>query len=1100
MEALAEHIDSPFVGRERELHTLEAALRDAQSGHARLLALVGDAGIGKTRTVEEFVRRTELPAGRVLWGRCPEQPGAPTYWPWVRAIRAYADHEDPGVLRAHLAGDAGIVARMVPELGERLPDLAPARVDEQDPQARFRLFDGVTSLLQRIATNAPLVVVLDDVHWADEASLLLLAFVARETRGAQILFIVTYRERETRRWARAFADVARLGLRLTLRGLDRAAQAALVTGAGLAEPSAELLARLHEVTEGNPFFLDEMLRMIGAGLSDDALRLPMPDTVREALRRRVDPLSEDERALLATAAVVGREFEVSILQATTGLPADVVLARLTSAAAIGVVEEREHLGSFRFTHALIREMLYAEQLPAARAALHLRVGTALEAGHGGGAAPPVDTLAIHFFHAAPLGAAAKAYEYSMRAGQTAMDLFAYGDAMGHFERALTALAHEAPDDRRRLATCLALGNAAWSAGHNPRAREAYRTAARCARTLGDPEQLVLAASRHALASPPSGAPDRASTALLDEALAAVGDTDSVARTLLLGLLARALYFSPDFARCHAVSVEALAMARRTGDPRGLAAALLCRQLVLLGPGSPDERLALAEESHRLATAFGGDEYVNNGRLTRILCLLERGDIPGATHEIEVMRIAAEGSRLPERLWHATVQRATLALLAGRFEEASRLAAEALAVRRDARDAAVSHVFLVQTFIGRCDTGHLGALEDSIRALATDFPAVPAWRCILALVLAETGRLDVATGMLDELAADEFAALRRDFLFPASLAWLTRLVARLRDGERAAVLHRLLAPFADRNIVVSLYSPGCLGSAEAYLGLLAATAGDADGAERHFEAALAMNARMGARPALARTQQWCAQLLAERGRAGDRERAARLLAEAREIAEACGMAALQLEIAPAPSAPAAPGATAGEAPLEATLRLETDHWAVGYGAEAFQLKDSKGLHYLHALLERPGQEMHVLDLVGGPPDPSSLRQAAAGDAGELLDRSARAAYKQRLEDLRDELDEAERFNDGERAARARREIEFLGDELARAVGLGGRERHAASAAERARVNVTRTIGAVLKRIAAGSPALGQHLAATVRTGYFCSYMPDPRVAVAWRLRA
>jgi tetratricopeptide (TPR) repeat protein len=1095
--------DSPFVGRERELETLGAAFEEARSGRVRLLALVGDAGIGKTRTVEEFVRRTELPAGRVLWGRCPEQPGAPTYWPWVRAIRAYADREDPAVLRAHLAGDAGIVARMVPALGDRLPDVDPGRADEQDPQSRFRLFDGVTSLLQRIASDTPLVVVLDDVHWADEASLLLLSFVARETRGARILLIVTYRERGARRWPRAFADVARLGLRVTLRGLDRAAQAALVASAGIAEPSPELLARLHEVTEGNPFFLDEMVRVIGAGTtSADTPRLPMPDTVREAIRRRLEPLSEDERALLALAAVIGREFDLSLLQATSGLPADVVLAHLTAAAAIGAVEERERVGAFRFSHALVREMLYGEQLPAARAGLHRRVGEALEAGYGGAPAP-VDALATHYFHAAPLGTAGKAYEYSMRAGRTAVELFAYGDAMGYFERALAALALEPPDDRRRLDTCMALGVAAWSAGHNPRAREAYRIAARSARALGDYESFVRAASLHAQASPPSGAPDPASTALIEEALAAVGDGDGVSRTLLLALLARALYFATDFERCHAASREAVAMGRRVGDPTALTVAILCRQLVLLGPGSVEERLALVDESHRLAVALGSDTFVHNTRLTRILCFLERGDVPGAAHEAELMRLDAERTRLPERLWHATVERATLALLAGRFDDATRLTAEALAVRRDARDPAVSHVFLFQTYIARSDTGHVEGLEGAVRGLAADYPAVPAWRCILALVLAETGRADVGRTMLDELAPDDFAAVRRDFLFPASLAWLARLAARLHDVERATVLYRLLQPFADRNIVVGLYSPGCLGSAEGYLGLLAATAGDRDAASRHFEAALATNERMAARPSLARAQQWYAELLVARDRPGDRERAAALRASAREIAEACGMATVLAEVpaatpasasvaTPVPSVPAAHAAAA----LEATLRFASDHWVVRYGPDAFQLKDTKGLHYLRALLEHPAQEVHVLDLVGSSSDAEEPSARRTG-AGELLDPAVRAAYKQRLEDLREELDEAERFNDGERAARARREIEFLGDELARTVGLGGRDRRTASAAERARVNVTRTVAAVLKRIASGSPALGQHLAATIRTGYFCSYTPDPRVPVVWR---
>ena len=1095
-----------FVGRERELHALEASLRDARAGRARMLAVVGDAGIGKTRTVEEFVRRAELSRDRVLWGRCSEQPGAPTFWPWVRAMRDYAEARDASTLRADLAEHAGAIARIVPSLRERLGELDPTPADVDDPEARFRLFDGVASFLQRITAHTPLVVVIEDVHWADEASLLLLAFVAREMRDARLLMIVTYRDQETRRWPHAFAEVARCAHRVALRGLDRGAVELLVTRSSVGDWSPALFDRLHEVTEGNPFFLDEILRVLAADgpardAPSDAVRFTLPASLRETIRRRLDPLSEDERALLVTAAVVGREFDVALLQAASGLPADVVLDLLTSAAAIGVVEEHERVGAFRFAHALIRETLYGELLPARRAELHHRVAAALEADRPETDETLFDALAIHYFHAAPLGTAAKAFEYSMRAGRKASRVFAHGDAMAHYERALAALSLQAPDEGRRFTACMAHGRAAWRAGYNPKARESYRLAARCARALGDHDGFALAASLHAQASPPSGAPDPASVGLLEEALAAAGDGDSTARALTLALLARALYFSPDLERCDVISRAAIEVGRRTGDPMALTAALLCRQLVLLGPGSIDERLALVEESHRLATTHGMDDFVHNGRLTRILCLLERGEISAAAHDIEQIRLAAERTRLPERQWHATVQRAMLALLRGRFEEAARLSAEAIAVRRDASDPAGTHVFVMQMYLCRCETGHAEGLEESIRGLANDYPAVPAWRCILALLLAETDRAEAAGTMLDELAANDFAALRRDFLFPASLAWLARLVTRLRDAGRAKLLHPLLLPFADRNIVVSLYSPGCLGSAEAYLGLLASTLGDADVAARHFEAALAMNKRMGAPPFVAHTQHWFARLLIARGERGDRERAAGLVAAARDTAEGCGMSTLLAEIADmgAPVVPAAPSSSVAGAPvIEATLRHAVEYWTVRYGADGFQLKDTKGLGFLRTLLERPGQDVHVLDLSGGPTEAggATARQAAAGDAGELLDRAARTAYKQRLEDLREELDEAERFNDSARAARARREIEFLGNELARAVGLGGRDRRAAGAAERARVNVTRTIAAVLKKIAAGSPALGEHLAATIRTGYFCSYTPDPRMPVDW----
>jgi hypothetical protein len=186
---------------------------------------------------------------------------------------------------------------------------------------------------------------------------------------------------------------------------------------------------------------------------------------------------------------------------------------------------------------------------------------------------------------------------------------------------------------------------------------------------------------------------------------------------------------------------------------------------------------------------------------------------------------------------------------------------------------------------------------------------------------------------------------------------------------------------------------------------------------------------------------------------------------------------------------------GAAAVEAVLRQDADAWTVAFGAHSFRLKDTKGLRFLHMLLQQPGREFHVVDLSRG--EEGAEEGAGRAGSGPLLDPAARAAYKRRLEDLRDTLEEARGFNDLERAARAEQEIDFLSNELARAVGLGGRSRAAASAAERARINVTRTIGAVVKKIAAGSPALGQHLAATVRTGFYCSYSPDPRVVVTWR---
>jgi hypothetical protein len=381
--------------------------------------------------------------------------------------------------------------------------------------------------------------------------------------------------------------------------------------------------------------------------------------------------------------------------------------------------------------------------------------------------------------------------------------------------------------------------------------------------------------------------------------------------------------------------------------------------------------------------------------------------------------------------------------------------------------------------------------------------VPAWRCILALLLEETGRSDAARKLLDELRRTTSRRSGATSSIPPRSRGSRGLVARQRDAARAKTLYALLEPFADRNIVVSLYSPGCLGSAQAYLGLLArrsatASARSASRSRRRRERAHGRASLRGSHAVLAR------RILGARNAPGDAERAAALVASARETAAACGMSVLLDEIAAAEAPPSGRRAAARRA-VRRARRPDRGDAAPGRrvlerrcGADAFQLKDSKGLRFLQTLLQQPGREMHVLDLSAEPSEPGGRRPARPPRAtpGSCSTARPRPRTSSGLEDLRDELEEAERFNDPARALRARREIDFLGEELARAVGLGGRDRRAAAAAERARVNVTRTIAAVLKRITAASPTLGQHLAATISTGYFCSYTPDPRVPFVW----
>ncbi|HEV7735056.1 MAG TPA: AAA family ATPase [Candidatus Binatia bacterium] len=1078
--------DEPaFVGRSRELDVLAAALDDARAGRGRFVLLLGDGGIGKTRTVEEFVRSAACPPERVLWGRCPEQEGAPAYWPWIRALQSYVETCDPAALARQVGSGAGALARLVPALAVRLPGLTPARTADEP---RFLLFDAVAGFLARASADEPLVLVFDDLHWADESSLLLLAFVTRELRGCGLLIVATSR-RELQRGPRALTDLTRVGRTVVLDGLAAEAAADLVRQAGADDPPApELMARLLATSDGNPLFLLELLR----ALRDDGDRgtpdVVLPEGLRASIRGRIEPLAPEARALVSLAAVIGRDFELAVLAIAAGLTPDATLVGLTPAVEAGLVDQHDDGGAFRFRHALVREAVYGDLLPAARAGLHRRVGLGIERLRS---ATDVDAsvaeLAVHFFHAAPLGEAERAVDYASRAGALATARLAHADAVANYERALRACSLGGIDDERVVRLWLALGDAAHRAGDARRAQEAHERAARWARGRGDARAFADAALGAYRTSGRYGVHDRV-VRLLEEALPLVGDEDAERRAALLAALALGLHFADDDgARRDACSAEAVAVARRAGTPRALAAALGAHHMTLLSAEDLPARVAITAEGFRLTGPGSAPPWLQS---CHIIDLLEAGDTAAAEQQVDIYAHRAERSGLPHLRWHARVLRGTLALLAGRFADAERLAADALASRRDGRDPAADHVFFLASFGRRRETTGTADLEQHNRALIDAAPTVVPWRCTLGLLHLDAGRRDEARRVVDMLVPHDLSGIPRNAHYVSVLWALAELTSGLGDARRAALVYEQLRPFDGRTVVVHTFTVLCQGAVARYLGLLAAATGDVSAAERHFEDALAMNARMGAWPQLAHTQHDLARLLLPR----DAERAMALADQARRTAETLGMPRL-LQQMDGLAKPVAPVSDAGQT-VVARLQREGEYWTVAYAGTVVRLRHAKGIGFLRQLLANPGREFHVLELAAeGEP---GERPAESGDAGEVLDRDARAAYKRRLADLRCELDEARRFDDAGRVARAEREAEFLGRELARGVGLGGRERRAASDAERARVNLSRTIQAIVKKIAAENPALGQVLLASVHTGLFCTYEPDPRLRLRWEL--
>jgi DNA-binding CsgD family transcriptional regulator len=896
-------VTTPFVGRGTELAAFTADLDAAVGGRGGVVLLAGEPGIGKTRLAEEVAAAAAARGAVVLWGRCWEGEGAPAFWPWIQAVRAYVEGSDPTALRREMGAGAADIAQLVPAVRERLPDL-PAPPPVEPEAARFLLFDSLAGFFRAAAAQRPLLLVLDDLHWADSPSLAALRFVGQDLDRTGLLVLGTYRHVEVDRGHSLLATIADLTRgrhhrRVLLRGLDEGDVASFIALVGGVEPSPGLAAAVHRETDGNPFFVSEVVRLLAgegrlghAEAGSPALAASIPEGVRAVVAERLGRLSDPCHGVLEAAAVLGRDFEVRDLQPTSGLSGDRLLELLEEAEAARVVTEVPGgLGRWRFAHALVREVLY-EGLPAARRVrLHGRAGEALEDRHTADPGPHLAELAHHFIAAAPGGEVARAVRAATLAGRRAMDLLAWEEAADLFERALAALdLAERPDQRERCELLLAIGEARLAASDVPAARAAYQRAGELARRIGAPEEVARASLGLGLEFT-AGIVDQAEVALLEDALAALGEADSPLRARVLARLAKALLFTPQAERRLALSEEAVALARRLGDAATLAAVLYDRHLAIWGSEKAEvagERLAAATEVVRLAERIGDRAMALRGRGLRRTDLLELGDLAGFDDELEASERTADELRQLHHRWQLPLARATRASLAGRFAEAEELAGQGLAIGRRAGDQGVEifHTGVVATL--RLMEGRFGETVDLFQGLATSFPSMPVYRACLATALVEAGRDSEAKAEVEHLAAGDLATLPRDLTWSVSLAMLALACHRLGDAERAARVHELLAPYADRNIASTRFGALCVGPASYFLGLLAVTLDRPEEAARRFAHAVELGERIEARAIVARSRAEQAWALLALGRPGDRETAAALLDQAVTTAEELGI--------------------------------------------------------------------------------------------------------------------------------------------------------------------------------------------------------------------
>ncbi len=840
-------IDGAFVGREELVARLRLRWEESRAGQTRLVLLVGEAGVGKSRLAAEFAEEVRGSGATVLYGRADEEALLP-HQPFVEALRHLIARGDTPLAEAE--HDREILSRLLPDLAP--PGLAiAAPAYGTDDTLRYQLFEAVASLLRAASARAPLLLILDDLHWADKPTLLLLRHLLRHQQLTNLLVVGTFRDVEVGR-DHPLLDLL-TGLRrerrydrLALAGLDDDATRALVADRLGRAVTPRFIRRLREQTEGNAFFIEETVRaLIESGLpaqetvTDAALeRIGVPEGVSEIVGRRVGNLSKLAAETLTAASVAGHHFRLEIVARIVGEPSERVMSALEESMEAGLVrEEPEQIDVFAFAHALVRQVLYGGLSVSRRVRLHHSVAQALEVVAQSADVNPAE-LAHHFLLARHFAGPGPARRYAIAAGERATELLAYEEAVEHYLQAATLF--DDGDEEAHCDVLLALGRAQWRAGSGA-ARQTFRTAAASAARRGDGAQLARAALGHSARYHESGYAGAHVHELLEQALAAIGDGDSAHRVLLLSRLAGNAAFAAVEGECAAVaSAEAVAIARRLGDERLLLAGLMARHATLLHVRHLDERLRLSEEF--MGLRVGHRELLAERHHWRLYDLLESADVEAGLREQPRLEELARHMRMPQ--WHSIALgwRGIWAELAGDVEEAERCAEECLRHGRRAHMRDAPSTWAAKLLMLRRRQGRLHELAPVVQRLVSkDDLRKTGWRSAWGLILAGLGEDARAEAIYREELEAFDAALPPFWL--TNIAMLGELCAALGDGAGARTLYDALAPYAHRNIVVSYSS--CWGPVDRSLALLAGTFADEPARSRHAASALARVQRMNA---------------------------------------------------------------------------------------------------------------------------------------------------------------------------------------------------------------------------------------------------------------
>jgi len=849
-------------GRTGTLTRLEDVWHAVLGGDARVALVSGEAGIGKTTVAGALARRVHATGAAVLYGRCVE-PALVPFQPWVEALEGLLADLPAGEAEHWLTAHDGALARLLPA---RSGQSAP----EHGAPARYLAFESVRGLIEQVAVARPVLLAVDDIHWIDADSAALLRHLAATLGQARVMVLVLAREQELQgHGAELVAELRRVAplVHEALQGLEDDAVAAVLARHGV---HADAAPRYRLRTGGNPFFLGELLR-------DEQERggaaAGPPAGVRDVVERRLERLGPASRDVLAMAATVGPRFELRDLAAVGDWPPETLLDALDEAVAAGLAV-RGTEDRYAFAHALVAETILAGLTASQRARLHLRLADALES-----AAAAPGLVAAHLQAAGPLAPADRVVRWSVAAAREATGALAHADAAAHLRGALGA----GPPAAERPGLLIALGDAYDRCGEREAARATFAQAAALARDGDDPRLLARAALGFAGLAVVVAAPDEELSRLLEEALERTPAGDLATRARLRARLAVGLYYA-DAAAAEALSEQAVAEARSSGDTGALAAALNARRVALWRPAHVHRRLEAVEEMLAAAEAAGDREALLQARNWRVVDLWELGRVDAVRAEIDAYERLAGDVGLPHYRWYAPLWRGVLAMVAARFDEGLAHTDEAEALGRRAADPnAPLHARLQREFVCNCrfrieDVDREHNLAEAARA-----PVAEPWLAVVARVDARRGDRERAQPLLRRLI-DAGVAMDVNWLQAVLLA---EAAADLDDRDAAAFLHGRLEPLADRFAIIAR-GAGTYGSTELYLGRLAATLGRHDEAASRLRRAVAVNDEAGAGAYAAVATLRLGEALA---RAGDAEAARDALRDALGRADALGLPAV-----------------------------------------------------------------------------------------------------------------------------------------------------------------------------------------------------------------